>query len=73
MAVIAKKLDVHIGDVVEIEGRRYDVISDKEGGVALEPAITKIVAEIHAEHGDRQLSSEEFAARFGELPTDGEG
>ncbi len=41
MAVTTKKLDVHIGDVVEIEGRRYDVVSDKEGGVTLEPAITR--------------------------------
>jgi hypothetical protein len=73
MAVTAKRLDVKIGDLVEIEGRRYDVVSDKEGGVTLEPAITKTVAEIHAEHGERQMSSEEFEQLFGELPTDGEG
>ena len=46
MALPAKKLDVKIGDLVEIEGRKYDVVSDKHGGVALEPAITKTVAEI---------------------------
>ncbi len=73
MAVVAKKLDVNIGDVVEIAGRRYDVVSDKEGGVALEPAITKTVAELHAEHGERPLSSEEFAELFGDLPSDDEG
>jgi hypothetical protein len=73
MAVTTKKLDVHIGDVVEIEGRRYDVVSDKEDGVTLEPAITKTVAEIHAEHGERQLSREEFEELVGEVPTDGEG
>jgi hypothetical protein len=73
MAVTAKKLDVRIGDVVEIEGRKYDVVSDKHGGVALEPAITKTVAEIHAEHGERRLSAEEFAELFGELPSDDEG
>lgn len=56
MAVTAKKLDVKIGDLVEIEGRKYDVVSDKHGGVALEPAITKTVAEIHAEHGSRPLT-----------------
>jgi len=44
MAIAAKKLDVAIGDVVEIDGRRYDVVSDKEGGVTLEPAITMTVA-----------------------------
>jgi hypothetical protein len=73
MAVTAKKLDVKIGDLVEIEGRKYDVVSDKQGGVALEPAITKTAAEIHAEHGERQLSREEFEELFGHIPSDGEG
>ena len=73
MAVTTKKLDVKIGDLVEIDGRKYDVVSDKHGGVALEPAITKTVAEIHAEHGERQLSREEFEELFGHIPSDGEG
>ena len=73
MAVTAKKLDVKIGDLVEIDGRKYDVVSDEHGGVALEPAITKTVAEIHAEHGERQLSREEFEEVFGHIPSDGEG
>lgn len=73
MAVTAKKLDVRIGDLVEIDGRKYDVVSDKHGGVALEPAITKTVAEIHAEHGERQLSREQFEELFGHLPSDAEG
>jgi hypothetical protein len=73
MAVTAKKLDVHIGDVVEIEGRRYDVVADKEGGVALEPAITKSVAEMLAEEGLTPLSKEEFEEQFEHLPSDGEG
>jgi len=51
---------LEVGDLVEIGGRRYDVVSDKVGGVTLEPATTKTVAEIHAEHGGRPLSSEEF-------------
>jgi hypothetical protein len=73
MAVTAKKLDVHIGDVVEIEGRRYDVVSDKEGGVALEPAITQTVAEIHQELGGRPLTEDELEAVFGGVPADDEG
>jgi hypothetical protein len=73
MAVTAKKLDVHIGDVVEIEGRRYDVVSDKEGGVTLEPAITKTADEVFAEFGDRALTSEEFEDYFGDVPADDEG
>lgn len=55
------------------EGRKYDVVSDKRGGVTLEPTITKTVAEIHAEHGERQLTSEEFEELFGEIPSDEEG
>lgn len=73
MAVVTKKLDVGVGDVVEIQGRRYDVVSDKEGGVTLEPAITKTVAELHAEHGERPLSSDELAELFGDVPSDDEG
>jgi hypothetical protein len=73
MTVSAKKLDVTIGDLVEIEGCKYDVVSDKHGGVALEPAITQTVAEIHAAHGERQLSAEEFAEMFGDIPSDAEG
>jgi len=48
-------------------------VSDNVGGVTLEPAITKTVAEIHAEHGGRSLSSEEFEELYGDLPSDGEG
>ena len=73
MAVTAKKLNVKIGDLVEIEGRKYDVVSDKHGGVALEPAITMTADEILAEHGLRPLSPEEFEEEFGGLPSDGEG
>jgi hypothetical protein len=73
MAVAVKKLDVSLGDVVEIDGRRYDVVSDKAAGVTLEPAIAQTVAEIHAEHGGQALSSEEFEHAFGHLPSDGEG
>jgi hypothetical protein len=73
MAVEIKKLDVKIGDLVEIGGRRYDVVSDKAGGVALEPVIAQTVAEIHAELGTGQLTSDEFEEHFGRLPSDGEG
>ena len=73
VALTAKKLDVKIGDLVEIEGRKYDVVSDKQGGVALEPASTKRVAEMLAEEGLTPLSKEEFEEQFGELPSDGEG
>ena len=73
MAVAAKRLDVSIGDLVEIAGRTYDVVSDKDGGVALEPAVTVFSGELHDRHGTRPISQEEFDERFGDVPGDGEG
>jgi hypothetical protein len=73
MAIAVKKLDVQIGDVVEIGGRRYDVVSDKAGGVALEPAISLTVEQLHADRGGKPVSREEFDELFGQLPTDAEG
>ena len=67
------RLAVKVGDVLEIEGRLYDVVPNKEGGATLEPAITMTVAEIHAAHGEQALTREEFEAYFGDLPSDGEG
>jgi hypothetical protein len=71
--VVVKKLDVRLGDVVEIEGRRYDVVSDKQGGLALEPAITGTVADLYARHGERPATQAEFDELFGDLPCDAEG
>lgn len=51
------RLVVNVGDVLEIEGRLYDVVPDKQGGAPLEPAITMSVAEILAAHGERALTS----------------
>lgn len=73
MAVAVKMLDVSIGDLVEIAGRQYDVVSDKAGGVALEPAITVFSAELHERHSTQVVSQEQFDELFGDLPTDGEG
>ena len=73
MAVAAKKLDVQLGDVVEIDGRRYDIVSDKQGGVALEPAITRASRTSMPEHGGRPVTQTEFDELFGDLPSDGEG
>ncbi|HTX07479.1 MAG TPA: hypothetical protein VME22_02645 [Solirubrobacteraceae bacterium] len=67
------RLVMNIGDVVEVEGRLYDVVPDKQGGATLEPAITMTVDEILAAHGERALTSEEFETYFGDLPSDGEG
>ena len=69
----ANGIKVEIGDVLEIEGRLYDVVRDKQGGATLEPAITMTVDEILAAHGARPLTAEEFEELFGDLPSDGEG
>jgi NMD protein affecting ribosome stability and mRNA decay len=73
VSVAVKKLDVQVGDVVQLGERRYEVVSDTDGGVALEPAITKTVEDLHVERGGRPLTPEEFDEHFGQLPADGEG
>lgn len=65
--------ELAIGDVVQIDGRCYDVVPDKQGGATLEPAITVTADESLAEHGLRPLTPDEFEELFGELPSDGEG
>jgi hypothetical protein len=72
MAVEIKKLDLRIGEVVEIDGRRYDVVSDGADGITLEPALTSS-HELHRRHGTRPATQEEFDQLFGDLPSDGEG
>lgn len=68
-----KKLTFKEGDLIEVDGRRYDVVAGHGGGLALEPAITKTLAELDAEHGGRPATPEEFDELFGDLPSDGEG
>jgi hypothetical protein len=73
MAVAPKKLDIHAGDLVEIEDQRYEVIPDKHGGLTLEPAVTVTVSELDRRHGTRPATQEEIEAQLGHLPGDGEG
>lgn len=73
MAVTIQKLDIKVGQVVEIDGRRYDVVADGEGGVDLEPAITRTADQIHSEHGETPLTEAEVTALFGESLSDDEG
>lgn len=73
MPVAIKKLDVVVGDLVQIAERRYDIVSDKGGGVTLEPVITKTVDSLLTERGARALRADEFDQQFGQLPSDGEG
>ena len=73
MAVEIKKLDLQIGDVVEIDARRYEVVPDGHGGLALEPAITTSAAELDRRHGTRPATQEEIDSQLDLLPGDGEG
>lgn len=73
MAVAVKRLDVAVGDLVEIDERRYEVATREDGGVTLEPVITKSVAELRAARGSDGLTGEQFEGLFGDLPSDGEG
>jgi len=71
MAVVPKRLA--IGEVVEAGGRLYDVVSDKAGGVTLEPAVTVFADELHERHGTRPATEAEIDEAFSDIPRDGEG
>ena len=71
MAAAPKRL--RIGDVVEVDGRLYDVVSNKAGGVALEAAITVTADELDRHYGTRPATQEEIDSELGLLPPDGEG
>lgn len=73
MAVEVKKLDLRLGDVVKVAGRWYDVVSDRAGGIAVEPAITVTARDLHERDGTRPATPEELERVFGNLRTDGEG
>lgn len=71
MAAGAQKLK--IGQEVEVEGRRYEVVTDEQGAVTLEPAITLSVDEIHRLSGGRRATPAEIEMWFGDISSDGEG
>ena len=74
MATAVKKLDLHVGELVEIDGRRYEVVPAREGdGLTLEPPITP-VSELYAKRGMKPASAKDFERVAGDLlPPDGEG
>jgi hypothetical protein len=73
IATAVKKLDIEIGELVEIDGRRYEVVPDKAGGLTIEPPITP-VSELYAERGWKPASEEDFKRLTAEdAPADGEG
>lgn len=73
MATAVRKLDLRVGEVVEIEGRRYEVVDARDGdGLTLEPPITPMT-KLDEERGAEPASAEDFERLFGHLPGDGEG
>lgn len=73
MATAVKKLDLTVGEMVEIDGRRYEVVPAREGGLTLEPPITP-VSELYAKRGWEPASQEDFERLTAhDAPVDGEG
>jgi hypothetical protein len=72
MATAIKKLDLAVGEFVEIAGRPYEVVPDREGGVTIEPPITPMT-DLDAERGTRPASAEDFERLTAGDPSDGEG
>jgi hypothetical protein len=68
-----KKLDLTIGELVEVDGRRYEVVPDRIGGLTLEPPITPM-SELHKDRGTRPARQEDFERLTTEdAPADREG
>lgn len=73
MATAVKKLDLQEGELIEVAGRRYEVVPDREGGLVLEPAITP-VSELYAKRGWEPASEDDFKRLTADdAPGDGEG
>ena len=73
MATAVKKLDLHVGELVEIDGRRYEVVPAREGGgLTLGSPITPM-AELDARRGTKPASDEDFERFAADLPYDDEG
>lgn len=66
------KVQLAIGDLVEIDGRCFEVEHDRQGDPTLDTPITPI-AELDAQRGSRAASDEDFERLAGDLPADGEG
>ncbi len=72
MAIAVRKLDLAVGEQIEVAGRRYEVVPDREGSLILEPAITP-VAELDAKRGTKPASAEDFERFAAGIPYDDEG
>ena len=72
MATAVKKLDLELGELIEVAGRRYEAVPDREGNLVLKPAITPM-AELDELWGTKPASAADFERLTAEDPADGEG
>lgn len=73
LLLTVKKLDLMVGELIEVSGRRYEVVSDGRGGLTFEPAITPI-SELDARCGWKPAPEEDFIRLTADdQPPDGEG
>jgi hypothetical protein len=71
MATVVKRLDLTVGEIVEVAGRRYEVVPDREGSVTIEPSITP-ATELHARRGTKPASAEDFKRLSVDVPFAGD-
>lgn len=67
-----RRLDLAIGELIEVGGRRYEVVPDRAGGLTLEPPI-RPMSELHEERGTRPASQEDFERLTADDAADGDG
>jgi|HubBroStandDraft_3_1064219.scaffolds.fasta_scaffold1250645_1 hypothetical protein len=72
MATAVKRLDLSVAALVEVAGRRYEVVPDREGGVTIEPPITA-AGDVYAPRGTRAAAAEVFERLSVDVPFDDEG
>lgn len=70
MAISVRKLA--IGEIVEVDGRRYEVVPTRDGELTLETPMTPM-DELHAIDGTKPASAEDFERLSGHVPYDDEG
>jgi hypothetical protein len=63
---------LRIGEVVEVDGRRYEVVAMRDGELTLETPITPM-NELHAMDETKSASRESFRRLSGHVPSDNEG
>ncbi len=71
MATTVKRLDLAVGELIEVAERRYEVVPDRQGGLLFEPAITPL-AELDKKWGTQPASAEDFERLAADIPYDDE-